>query len=213
MPSANAATAANDRAGGLRMILVVTAPVRSAACNSCVPFHGDSPIARHPRADRRRRRGGGAPQLAMGADRLRAARDDLDAVRRLGADAGAQNLASSGGRDRARRRGQLGRPHLRAFGGCSGLPGGAVRSANPESSRRFCRATSGRRGLVSRAARAGVQLWAGRGERVSHAFGRVRGVLRAGCMAAPAPEILGLARFAAPVKMLPYTRPGDSSSP
>src|SRR6186713_2593191 len=76
------ATAAvhSERACGLLRIVTVTVPVRSRACNSCVPFHGDSQIARDPTADRRGRRGGRASRLALGADWRRHARVDVHAL-------------------------------------------------------------------------------------------------------------------------------------
>src|SRR5687767_12943140 len=80
--STKAQAAGLNRAVRLSNGLSMTAPPRSATCDSCVPFHGHAPLARHSGAYRRRRRGRGAPALAMGADRLRASGHDLDALGR-----------------------------------------------------------------------------------------------------------------------------------
>jgi hypothetical protein len=87
-------SAGSARIGALLGIVAVTAPVRRIACDSCVPFHGDSQIARHSGANRRRRRRGRATCLAVGRDWLGSAGDDVDATNGVGAGAGGQDLAS-----------------------------------------------------------------------------------------------------------------------
>ena len=196
----------------LRVFLRVTGPVRRAACDSCVPFHGDSQIARHPRAERRRRRSGCSPRLALGAHRLRSIGDDLDTSGVAGADGGQKNCRPRRERSchRAGRGGRPGRGDVRAFCGRRRSPGGALWSTHPPSPRRFLGARGGRRDLVHVAARRGLWLRPAFVERAFVAFSPFSGVLRVRVPPGSAEKTVNLAQFSI---MLPLSRPGDSSSP
>jgi hypothetical protein len=166
--------------------LPVTFPVRRVACDSCVPFHGDSPIARHSGARGRRCRGGSTARLAVGADRLGAARDNLDAVRVDRARGSQENFSDWVGRsDGARGGGSLGGRDVCAVGARGRLPGGALRLAHQASARGFRGPPGGNRDLVSGAA--GRRVWLRPGQRHSAfvAFRASCRVLRAGRMAPP----------------------------
>src|SRR5207244_1291545 len=147
------ASAAEPRAQGLGTI-AVTFPVRRGACDSCASFHGDSPIARHSGAHRRRRGGSGPPRLALGADRFGAASDDLDAVRSAGAGSRPENFS-----DRAWRGREPGRRDVCARVAHGGLLGSALWPSHAALARGFCGAGGSCRDLAAAAARRWVRVW------------------------------------------------------